>query len=256
MLDFAFLDQFRDAIEFIFTERESVSGEVQIGGLGEIGRFTAEHMLVSLISVAAAVAVAIPVGLYLGHRGRGEFLAIGVSNVGRAVPSLALLAFFLAYLGTGFVNVTVVLFLLAVPPILTNTYVGVRQVDPDTVDAARGMGMKESQIVSRVRLPLALPTIFAGVRLAAVAVLATATIAPLADVRTLGEPIISPQIYGGAGQLGAAIVIAVITLAADAGIGGLQRAVTPKGLKLKGERQGPRRRRLSMTFPTRRERTT
>jgi osmoprotectant transport system permease protein len=255
MLHFAFLDQFRDAIDFIFNQRESISGEVQIGGLAEIGRFTAEHLLVSGIAIVAAVAVSVPIGLYLGHRGRGEFLAIGVSNVGRAVPSLALLAFFLAYLGTGVVNVTTVLFLLAVPPILTNTYVGVRQVDPDTVDAARGMGMKDTQIVGKVRLPLALPTIFAGIRLSAVAVLATATIAPLADVRTLGEPIISPQIYGDAGQIGAAIVVALLTLAADAGIGGLQRAVTPKGLKLAAEAKGPRRRRFALTMPTRRERT-
>lgn len=255
MPELAVIDQFRDAVEFIFTERQSVSGEVQIGGLGQIGQFTLEHLLVSGVAIVAAVAVAVPIGLYLGHRGRGEFLAIGVSNVGRAVPSLALLAFFLAYLGTGFVNVTTVLFLLAVPPILTNTYVGVRQVDRDTVDASRGMGMTDTQIVRKVRLPLALPTIFAGIRLSAVAVLATATIAPLADVRTLGEPIISPQIYGAAGQIGAAIVIALITLAADAGIGALQRVVTPKGIKLAEGGVGRRKRRLSMTMPTRRERT-
>lgn len=250
-----FLGQFRDAIDFILHQRESISGGVQIGGLGEIGRFTAEHLLVSGVAIAAAVAVALPVGLYLGHKGRGEFLAIGVSNVGRAVPSLALLAFFLAYLGIGFTNVAAVLFLLAVPPILTNTYVGVRQVEPDTVDAARGMGMTDFQLIRKVRLPLALPTIFAGIRLAAVAVLATATIAPLANVQTLGEPIISPQIYGGAGQLGAAIVVAVITLAADVGLGALQRLVTPKGLKLAGDAQ-PRKRRFSVAIPTRREKTT
>ncbi len=130
-----------------------------------------------------------------------------------------------------------------------------RQVDPDAVDAARGMGMTDAQLIRKVRLPLALPTIFAGIRLAAVSVIASATIAPLANVQTLGEPIISPQIYGGAGQLGAAIVVALITLAADAGIGFLQRAVTPKGLKL-AEGSQPRRRRLSVALPTRRERTT
>ena len=251
----SFLGQFQDAIDFILHERESVSGGVQIGGLGEIGALTVQHLLVSFVAIAAAVIVALPIGLYLGHKGKGEFLAIGVSNVGRAVPSLALLAFFLAYLGIGFTNVAVVLFLLAVPPILTNTFVGVRQVDRDAVDAAGGMGMTDSQIIRKVRLPLALPTIFAGIRLAAVAVLATATIAPLADVQTLGEPIISPQVYGGAGQLGAAIVVAVITLIADVGIGALQRAVTPKGLKLARDAR-PRQRRFSMAIPTRREKTT
>lgn len=250
-----FLGQFQEAIDFILHERESVSGGVQIGGLGEIGALAGRHLLVSFVAILAAVVVALPVGLYLGHKGKGEFLAIGVSNVGRAVPSLALLAFFLAYLGIGFTNVATVLFLLAVPPILTNTYVGVRQVDRDAVDAARGMGMTDSQLIRKVRLPLALPTIFAGVRLGAVAVLATATIAPLANVQTLGEPIISPQIYGGAGQLGAAIVVAVITLAADVGIGLLQRVVTPTGLKL-AQDTAPERKRFSVAIPTRREKTT
>jgi osmoprotectant transport system permease protein len=133
--------------------------------------------------------------------------------------------------GIGFTNVVVVLTLLAIPPILTNTYVGVRQADRETVDAARGIGLTEFQIVSRVELPLALPIIFGGIRTSAVAVVATATIAPLANVQSLGNPILEPQTYGDAGQLGAAIVVALITLATDAGLGFVQRAVTPKGLR-------------------------
>ena len=245
----AFLGQFGDAIQFIFQERESVSGGVQIGGLGEIADLTATHLLVSLVAMAAACALCIPVGLWLGHIGRGEFLAISVSNVGRAVPALVLLFFFLAYLGIGFTNVASVLFLLAVPPILTNTYVGVRQVDPEIVDAARGMGLRGVQIVRRIRLPLALPTIFAGIRISAVSVVATATIAPYANVQTLGTPIVEPQTYGFSGGLGAAIVIAVLTLAVDAGVGLIQRAVTPKGIML--AREGPRRR-TGLALPTRR----
>jgi osmoprotectant transport system permease protein len=249
-------DAFGDAIELIFSERESVSGGVQIGGLAEFGELALSHLGLSAVSTFAGIAVAMPIGLYLGHRGKGEFLAITVSNVGRAVPALALLAFFVAYLGIGFANVAVVLFLLAVPPILTNTYVGVRQVDRDAVDSARGMGMTEAQIVRRIELPLALPTIFAGIRLAAVAVVATATIAPLADVQTLGEPIITPAVYGGTGQLAASILVALLTLAADAGIGLLQRAVTPKGLKLARDSGTRRRRRISMAIATRgREKT-
>lgn len=256
MLELALFDQFSDAIEFIFNRRESVSGGVEIGGLGEIGRLTLTHLAVSLAGLAGAILVALPVGLYLGHIGRGEFLAIATSNVGRAVPALALLALFLAYVGTGFVNVAAVMFLLAVPPILTNSFVGMRQVDRDVVGAARGMGMTDAQIVRKVELPLALPTIFAGLRLGAVFVLATATIAPYANVRTLGEPIINEQIYGSAGQLGASIVIALITLGADAGIGLLQRVVTPKGLKLERGQRVRRPRRISITLPTRREKTT
>lgn len=250
------LADFADAFELIVEPRESVSGGAEIGGLAEFGEFTARHLVLSLVSVGAAVAVAMPIGLYLGHKGRGEFIAISVSNIGRAVPALALLAFFLAYLGIGFTNVAVVLFLLAAPPILTNTYVGVRQVDRDAVDSARGMGMTDVQLVRRIELPLALPTIFAGIRLAAVAVLATATIAPLADVQTLGEPIITPVIYGGTGQLAASILVALITLVVDAGIGLLQRVVTPQGLKL-AQGEAPRRRRgiTQMALPTRREGT-
>jgi osmoprotectant transport system permease protein len=252
---YAFLDAFRDAFDLIINQRESVSGGTQIGGIGQFWEFTRRHLVLSGVATIAAIAVAMPIGLFLGHKGRGEFVAITVSNIGRAVPALALLGFFLAYLGIGFTNVAVVLFLLAVPPILTNTFVGVRQVDRDAVDSARGMGMTEAQIVRQIELPLALPTIFAGIRLAAVAVLATATIAPLADVQTLGEPIITPVIYGGTGQLAASILVALITLAADWGIGRLQRVVTPKGLKVAQAAASGRRRRIPLALPTRKEKT-
>ena len=174
--------------------------------------------------MAIACAISIPIGLYLGHTGRGEFLAISVSNVGRAVPAVVLVFFLVAYLGNGFRNIALVLVALAIPPILTNTYVGTAQVDREIVDAARGMGMRSSQIVRRVRLPLAMPTIFAGIRTSAVSVLATATIGPYADVKTLGWPILTPQTYGFSGQLGAALLVALITLIADAGIGYLQQS--------------------------------
>jgi osmoprotectant transport system permease protein len=225
------LGAFADALHFIVKERESISGGVCIGGPAELLDLAASHMLVSLVAVVAAVLVAVPVGLWLGHIGRGEFLAVSVSNVGRAVPTLALLAFFIAFLGIGFTNVVVVLTLLAIPPILTNTYVGVRQTSREAVEAARGVGLTESQIVRRVELPLALPTIFTGLRTSAVAVVATATIAPLGNVDSLGNPIIQPQTYGDAGQLGAAIVIALITLSVDLGLGLVQRVVTPAGIR-------------------------
>ncbi len=137
-----------------------------------------QHLKLSGVAVAAAVAIAVPLGLWLGHIRRFSFFAISVSNIGRAVPTLALLAFFAAYLGLGFTNVAFALTLLAIPPILTNTYVGVYQVDRDTVDAARGMGMSGPEIVRRVELPLAMATIAGGVRTSAVNVIATATIAP------------------------------------------------------------------------------
>jgi osmoprotectant transport system permease protein len=240
---------FSDALQLIFKERESISGGVCIGGLGEFGHLTLLHLRVSLLAIAVAIVIALPIGLWLGHIGRGEFLAVTVSNVGRAVPSLALLAFFVAFLGLGLLNVVAVLALLAIPPILTNTYVGVRQVSRETIDAARGQGYTESQIVRRVEFPLALPLIFAGLRTSAVAVVATATIAPLANVQTLGNPIIEPQTYGFAGQIAAAIAVALITLATDAGIGALGRALTPKGLKVAARPTG--RRRFSLPFVNR-----
>ena len=225
------LSAFPDAFDFIFSSRESISGGVCVGGPGELSDLAGSHLLVSLVAILLGALIAVPIGLILGHKGKGEFAAITVSNVGRAVPSLALLAFFVAFVGIGFTNVVVVLTLLAIPPILTNTYVGVRQVDRDTVAAARGVGLTEGQIIRKMELPMALPIIFGGIRTSAVAVVATATIAPLANVQSLGNPILEPQTYGDAGQLGAAIVVTLITLATDAGLGLAQKLVTPRGLR-------------------------
>jgi osmoprotectant transport system permease protein len=241
------LGDFGQAIEFIFQERPSVSGDVRIGGIPELAGFGATHMYVSIVALVLAALLAVPLALWLGHIGRGDFLATATSNVGRAVPSLALLAFFISFVGLGNVNVILVLLLLAIPPLIANTYVGVRQVDRDLVDAARGQGMTGMEIVRQIELPLALPSIFGGLRTSAVNVVATATIAPLADVRTLGEPILTPQTYGFVGQLGAAIVVALLTVAVDFAFARLQRAVTPAGLK---PAQPAARRRFS--FPIRR----
>ena len=131
---------FTDAFDFIFHTREAQTGGVQVGGLAEVLEFTWEHLKLSGAAIGVACAIAIPAGLVLGHTGKGELLAISISNVGRAVPSLALIAFFVAYIGVGFTNVTLALVLLAIPPILTNTYVGVRQVDREVIDAGRGHG--------------------------------------------------------------------------------------------------------------------
>jgi osmoprotectant transport system permease protein len=229
------VNQFSDAIDFIFHSRESLTGGVRIGG-SEILTLLAEHLKLSGAAVALACLVAVPLGLWLGHIRKGSFVAISASNIGRAVPTLALIAFFIAYFGVGFVNVMFALTLLAIPPILTNAYVGVSQVDPDTVDAARGVGMTGAQIVRKVELPLALPIIFGGIRTSVVNVVATATIAPLAGVVTLGNPIINAQVYGDAGRLGAAIVVAVLAVTADGTFGLLQRAVTPRALRLANRR--------------------
>jgi osmoprotectant transport system permease protein len=228
----AVLGEFGDAIDFIFDERESPAGGARVGGLAEMWELMWEHLKLSGAAMGIACLVSIPLGLWLGHIGKGGFLAINASNVGRAVPTLALIAFFVAFLGVGFTNLTLALVLLAIPPILTNTYTGVRQVDPDTVDSARGMGMTGAQLVRRVELPLALPLIFGGIRISAVNVVATATIAPLAGVITLGDPIINVNTYGDEGRLAAAIVVALLAVVTEVSLGALQRGVTPRGLKL------------------------
>jgi osmoprotectant transport system permease protein len=229
----AALGEFGNAIDFIFHQHESPSGGAQVGGLSKMWDLIWPHLKLSGAAMGVACAVSVPLGLWLGHIGKGGFLAINASNVGRAVPSLALIAFFVAYIGVGFTNLMLALVLLAIPPILTNAYTGVRQVDRDTVDSARGMGMTGAQIVRRVELPLALPLIFGGIRISAVNVVATATIAPLAGVITLGDPIINVNTYGDEGRLAAAMVVALLAVVTEVSLGTLQRAVTPRGLKLK-----------------------
>jgi osmoprotectant transport system permease protein len=241
---FAALGPFGDAIDFIFNERESQAGTVRVGGLGEIWDLTWTHLQLAIAATVIATLIAMPLGVWLGHIGRYQFFATSTSNIGRAVPALGLVVFFIAFLGVGFLNVCVALVLLAIPPIITNSYVGIRGVDPETVDAARGNGLTGRQVALQVELPMALPTIMGGIRISLVSVVATATIAPLANVDTLGRPIISPNVYGTAGQLAACIVVALVTFAADGAFVLLQRAVTPEGLKL-AERGRPAGRRLA-----------
>jgi osmoprotectant transport system permease protein len=229
------------AIQFIFHERVAPTGGVKIGG-SQLLPLLGRHLILSGASLGIACAIAIPVGLWLGHLGRGELIASSIANIGRAVPSLVLIAIFFAYLGIGFANACAALTLLALPPVLTNTYVGVRAVEPDVVDAARGMGLTGLQTVTRIELPLALPLIFGGIRTSAVNVIATATIAPLIGYVTLGDTILSPQIYGTDGQLGGAIVVAVLAILAELGFALLQRVVTPTGLKLSTQASGLHRR--------------
>lgn len=236
----AFLGDFGDAVRFLFESRVPERGAQPVGG-SHLLPLIGEHLQVSLAAMAIACVVAIPAGVWLGHLGRGEFLAVTASNVGRAIPSFALIVLFFAFIGPGFLNITIALALLAIPPILTNSYVGTRQVDREAVDAARGMGMTEAQIARRAELPLALPLIFGGVRTSAVNVIATATLASIVGLNTLGDPIFSPNIYGTDGQLAGAMLVALLALASEGVLATAQRLVTPRGLKAR--RQERRRRR-------------
>jgi len=225
---------FDGAVEFIFTPQESnVTGGKKVGGFDKTMELLLGHIEVTVLALAIALLVALPLGLYLGHRGRGELLAVGVGNAGRAVPELAVIALVATLIGIGMRNVAPALALLGIAPILVNAYVGVRQVDPAAVDAARGMGMSELSIISKVELPLAVPTVMGGVRGAAIVIVATATIAPLAGVETLGDFILNRNVYGENGLLAGAILVALLALTIEGFLALLQRRLTSDGLKVK-----------------------
>jgi len=192
---------------------------------------TVDHLALSAAAVAVAIVIAVPLGVWLGHVHRGSFLAINASNVGRALPSLALISIGLGILGIGFVNVLVAMVILAIPPMLTNAYVAVDGVDPDAVEAARGMGMRPSEVLVRVELPLALPLVFAGIRTAVVYVIATAALASIAGGQSLGDIILNQPTYGFAGVIAGSIAVAALAFAAEGLFALLQRAVTPRGMR-------------------------
>ncbi len=192
-----------------------------------------EHIQMSAQATAFGALIAFPAGLYIGHKRRFEFVAVTVGNFGRALPSFGILGltytFTLNWPGNiGFWPTFIALFLLAIPPILANTYVGVKGVDPDTVEAARGMGMRERELLMRLELPLATPLIVAGFRIAAVQVVATATLGAVAGWGGLGRFIVDgfsvsddPQIVGGA------LLVALLAVATEVGFGLLERVVNP-----------------------------
>lgn len=192
---------------------------------------TLEHVLLSGACVLTAIGVAVPVGLVIGHTGRGALIAVTVANVGRGLPSYALLLMLFPIFGIGFSTAFPALLLLTIPPILTNTYVGVRDVDRDVVEAGRGMGMTEVALLRRIELPLALPIIVAGVRTAAVQVVATATLAALVGGGGLGRYIVDGFALQDDGMLvGGAILVAALAFLTEWSLGALERRVVPPGI--------------------------
>ena len=194
-----------------------------------------EHAHVSLLSVALAAAVALPAGLYIGHTGRGEFAAVAIGNLGRAIPSFGILAIVfpitirLAPGALGFPPTLIALFLLAIPPILTNAYVGVQAVDRDTLEAARGMGMGEREVLTSLELPLAARLILAGIRTAAVQVVATATLAALVAWGGLGRYIVDGFDQGDDAMIVAgATLVAALAIVTELGFELLERSVAPR----------------------------
>jgi osmoprotectant transport system permease protein len=189
---------------------------------------TGEQLELSGAALGIALVLALPLGLWLGHRHRGFFFASSVSNIGRSLPSLVLIAFGLTIFGFGFWNNAVALAVLAIPPILTNSYYAVASVEPEIVEAARGMGLSERQVLTQVELPLALPLVIAGIRIATIFVIATATIAAIAGGGGLGEIIVNQASYGLSGVIGASLCVSALTLTAAALLGLLRRALSPR----------------------------
>ncbi|WP_336924093.1 ABC transporter permease [Aquipuribacter sp. SD81] len=201
------------------------------GGPGGIDTRVWEHVWVSLVSVLVATAVALPVALWLGHIGRGGAFATALANLGRAVPTLALLVILVIgpfSVGQATLVSVIALTVFAIPPILTNTYAGMRAVDPDLVESARGMGLTGRQVLFRVELPLAVPLLVAGLRIATAQVVATLAVAAFIAGPGLGRLIRSGlQNQDSAEATGGAVLVALLAVLAEVGFQLLGRRLAP-----------------------------
>ncbi|WKZ83045.1 MAG: ABC transporter permease [Acidimicrobiia bacterium] len=213
------------------------------GSTGYLVR-TWEHIVVSGTALLAAAAVSLPLGAWLGHTGRGGTLAVSLVNVGRALPSFGIIALALPFTirladavpfidsGLGFLPTFVALFALALPPIFTNTHAGIRSIEPETVDAARGMGMSERQILLEVELPIASPVVLAGLRVTAVQVVATAPLGALVAYGGLGRFIIDGfAVRDGVQIFSGAVLVALLSVLTEGAFVLLERRLTPQGVK-------------------------
>lgn len=217
-----------------------------------------EHLYISGIAIVAATTIGLPVGLYIGHTGRGANLAINMANIGRAVPSYAILVIILPLslslapvigytpeAGLNFLPIVISMSLLAIPPILVNAYAGLRSVDRDLIEAARGMGLREGQILRSIELPIASPIIIGGFRTATLQVIATATIGAILASGGLGRFIFDGINQGLAGQpsiYAGAILVTALAVGIDFLLSIVQRRLIPRGLRGGPTRSRPIRR--------------
>lgn len=193
---------------------------------------TFEHIWYSLFAALAAVAIGLPIGLLVGHTNKGGEVAVNASNLGRAIPSFGIIVLAWTLAGFGYLPVWVALTALGLPPIVTNSYVGVRSVDPEAREAGEGMGMTGAQILFRVEVPIAMPLIMAGIRTSVVQIVATTTIAAFITLGGLGRYIFDglPQQQYEAVVAGA-LLVALLSLLVEYGLGRLQDLVVPRGLR-------------------------
>jgi osmoprotectant transport system permease protein len=196
---------------------------------------TLQHLWYSLLATAIAAAIALPIGVSIGHTGRGALFAVNLTNLGRAIPSLGIIILMFTIFGFGVIPVLVTLFALAIPPIVTNSYIGVRSVDPDVRQAAEGMGMRGRQVLWQVELPMATPLVMAGIRTSAVQVVATATLAAFVGLGGLGRYLIDGLAQRDLAEVvGGAILVAVLSLLTELVLGRVQTLVVPRGLAERG----------------------
>ncbi len=219
------MDFLRDVVAW-FTTASHWSGNA-----GAVHRLV-EHVAMSAATMLVAAVLALPVGIWLGHTGRGGGIAINAANVGRAIPSFAILVIAAQVVGIGWRPAFLALVALAIPPMVTNAYVGMQAVDSDVRESAKGMGMTGRQSLFRVELPVALPLVMAGVRTAAVQVVATATLAALVAWGGLGRFIVDGiaqrdfvQVFAGA------VLVAVLSIVTELVLAGFQRLIVPRGLQ-------------------------
>jgi osmoprotectant transport system permease protein len=218
-------------------ERLAVGAIFEVFRRPEFFELLRTHVILSVTALLIAITIALPVAMAIRNSSLSAALAVNVGNIGRAVPSLAILALCQPFLGFGFDTALVALTALAIPPILINASTGLREVDRGIIDAARGMGLSGSQILARIQLPIAAPVIFAGIRTSAVQVVASATLATFIGGGGLGDLIVEgTQLNDNAILLAGSLSVAVLAIITEAGFGALERGMTPKGLRIAQKR--------------------
>ncbi|MWV60095.1 ABC transporter permease [Rathayibacter sp. VKM Ac-2754] len=203
----------------------------QIGPSGAFPALIAVHLGYTFSAVAIAALIALPVGLWIGHTGRFSFIVIAIGNAGRSLPTFGLISLLVVTIGLGITPMMVALVVLAIPPILTSTFAGLRAVNRHTVDAAHGMGMRDLQMLWRVEIPNSLPLIFAGIRSATLQVIATATVAAYVGLGGLGQPLITGLSLNQYDRvIAGGVLVALLAILIDLALAGLERLVVSPGI--------------------------
>lgn len=210
--------------------------------LGNIPSLVVDHLFYTFLTLLIGAVVAIPIGLYIGHTGRFAFIAINAGNAGRSLPTLGLISLLVTMIGLGLIPVILALVILAIPPILTNTYAGLRAIDRAAVDAAKGMGMRPMQILFTVEIPMALPLILSGLRSATLQVVSTATVGAYVGLGGLGRLLIDGLALNQYDRvIAGAILVAALAIVLDVLASAVQQSVVSPGVSGRALTRGARK---------------